>query len=347
MLSKKQLGEIRDHLEKAQNPIFLYDNDVDGLCSYVVLRRFIGRGKGVAVKSHPNIDINYAKRVQELGGDYVFVLDRHSLGEDFVKEIEMLQIPIVWIDHHDVESKSGTYNMLHTYNPSKNKRRSAEPTTYLCYKATKRFEDVWIAMMGCLSDHYLNKSVVKDFVEKYEHFWANDIKKPFQGLYSTLIGKLARSLSFGLKDSITHVVELQNFLINCKDPVDLEHGLDSKSAFAAKYSEISKKYQSLLGEANKCASDKLLFYNYGGQLSISSDLANELSYLYPKHYICVAYSSGPITNISFRGKNVSKILSEVLGVLGRGTGGGHRDAVGARIDTSDLDKFKEEVLKRV
>ena len=75
MLTKKQLSEIRSHLERAQNPIFLFDNDVDGICSYVLLRRFIGRGKGVAVKSHPNIDAGYAKRVQELNGDYVFVLD--------------------------------------------------------------------------------------------------------------------------------------------------------------------------------------------------------------------------------------------------------------------------------
>ena len=94
MLTKKQLGEMREHLEKAQNPVFLFDNDVDGLCSYVLLRRFLGRGKGVAVKSHPEIDARYAKKVQELNGDAVIVLDRPYLGKDFVDEISSMHLPI-------------------------------------------------------------------------------------------------------------------------------------------------------------------------------------------------------------------------------------------------------------
>lgn len=347
MLSKKQLSEIREHLERAQNPIFLYDNDVDGLCSYVVLRKFIGRGKGVAVKSHPDLDVRYAKRVQELGGDYVFVLDRHSLGNEFVKELEMLHIPIVWIDHHDVEIQEYSYSLLHRYNPNKNKKKSSEPTTYLCYSATERKEDIWLVLIGCIADHYMpDKKFVDYFLENYSHFWGKDITEPFQALYSTPIGRLARALSFGLKDSVSHVVELQNFLIKCSNPSELEHDLDGASAFSNKYKEIMKKYSSLLEEAKNNVSNKLVFYNYGGQLSISSDLSNELSYLFSGKYICVAYSSGPITNISLRGNNVSKILSEILDLI-EGTGGGHRDAVGARINTADLDKFKIELEKRI
>ena len=90
-----------------------------------------------------------------------------------------------------------------------------------------------------------------------------------------------------------------------------------------------------------------MFYNYSGQLSISSDLSNELSYLFPKQYICVAYSSGPITNISLRGNNVKNILAEILPLLEKATGGGHRDAVGARINTEDIDKFKQELENRI
>ncbi|MBM3232065.1 hypothetical protein FJZ21_01660 [Candidatus Pacearchaeota archaeon] len=348
MLSKKQLSEIREHLDKSQNPVFLYDNDVDGLSSYILLRKFTGRGKGVAVKSHPNIDVNYAKRVQELGGDYVFVLDRHSLGRDFVKEIEMLQIPIVWIDHHDVSNEDFDYSMLHRYNPMKNKRKTSEPTTYLCYSATKRPEDIWFVMIGCIADHYLpSKKIINNFLEHYSNLWGKNVKKPFEALYSTGIGRLARAMSFGLKDSISHVVELQNFLINCESPYDVENGLESGSAFALKYNEISKKYSALLDDAKKNGEEKLIFYNYSGQLSISSDLSNELSYLFPKSYICVCYSSGPITNVSMRGNNVKKILAEILPILDGATGGGHKDAVGARINTLDIDKFRKELQNRV
>ena len=49
MLTNKQIEEIKEHLEKAQNPLFFYDNDADGLCSFLLLRRYLGRGKGVGV----------------------------------------------------------------------------------------------------------------------------------------------------------------------------------------------------------------------------------------------------------------------------------------------------------
>ena len=48
MLGKDKLEEIKEHLERARNPVFFYDNDADGLCSYVILRRALGRGYGVA-----------------------------------------------------------------------------------------------------------------------------------------------------------------------------------------------------------------------------------------------------------------------------------------------------------
>ena len=342
MLTSKQLSEIREHLEKAQNPIFLFDNDVDGLCSYVLLRRFTARGKGVAVKSHPNIEVGYAKRVQELNGDYVFVLDRHSLGAEFVSEISSLNLPIVWIDHHDVSLEKHEYENLYHYNPVYGKNKSAESTTYLCYSATNRVEDFWIALMGCIADHNLPEDV-SIFVDNYPDMWGKKIIDPFQALYTTGIGRLARALSFGLKDSISHVVQLQNFLIACKNPLDLEKDLEANSAFGNKYREILEKYHALLSEAKQVVENNLVFFNYSGQMSMSSDLSNELSYLFPKHYVCVSYSLGPNTNISLRGEGVSKILQKMLPSFQDARGGGHANAVGARIKTEDVSRFKDEL----
>ena len=45
MLTKKQVEDIKEHLEKAQNPIFFFDNDPDGLCSFLLMQRYLGRGK--------------------------------------------------------------------------------------------------------------------------------------------------------------------------------------------------------------------------------------------------------------------------------------------------------------
>ena len=56
MLTQKQIDEVREHLDKAQNPLFFFDNDNDGLTSFLLLRRFIDRGKGVAVKGAHNLN---------------------------------------------------------------------------------------------------------------------------------------------------------------------------------------------------------------------------------------------------------------------------------------------------
>jgi single-stranded DNA-specific DHH superfamily exonuclease len=344
MLTDKQILEIRDHLEKAQNPVFFYDNDADGFCSYVLLRRFIGRGKGVVVRSHPDVDEGYAKKAQELNADYVFVLDRPILGEKFVEEIGKLQLPIVWIDHHEMDKEN--IKGVSKFNPNIGKKKSNEPVCYWAYRVANRVEDSWIALMGCMADHYL-PDFFKEFGKKNPELWGLNIKKPFDAYYRTEIGRLARVIGFALKDSITHVVQMQNFLIKCKSPGDMLAEMESNRPFARKYKEIKVKYNALLDRAKKDVGEKVIFFNYGGDLSISAEISNELSYFYPKNVIVVAYSSGPITNVSMRGRKVRNIIKEILPMFENSSGGGHEDAVGARIQTQDIERFKEEIKERV
>ena len=344
MLTGKQLNEIREHLEKAQNPLFFYDNDADGLCSYILLRKFIGRGKGVAVRSHPDVDVQYVRKVYELNADYIFVLDRPFLGKSFVEEISKLNLPIVWIDHHTTDEKYD-YDNLFVYNPMKGSKKSDEPVTYWSYKVTGRVEDSWLAVMGCIADRYM-PNFAQGLEKQYPEMWRK-LKDPFDAYFGTELGKLARSLGFGLKDSITNVIYLQNFLISVTSPVDLLAELDSSSSFANKYKTIRKKYDLLIADSKKHVEDKMVFFSYGGDLSISSELSNELSYIYPKKYIIVAYINGPTSNVSMRGKGVRKILEKLLPSFERASGGGHEDAVGARLQTGDLERFKSGIEKEI
>ena len=90
-------------MEKAQNPIFFFDNDPDGLCSFLLLQRYIGRGKGIAIKSFPEMTDEYFRRVMELNADYIFILDKPVVSKEFFEEVEKFNIPVVWIDHHNIE----------------------------------------------------------------------------------------------------------------------------------------------------------------------------------------------------------------------------------------------------
>ena len=348
MLTKKQIEELKEHLEKAQNPVFYYDNDADGLCSFVIFRRYLGRGKGVAIRSFPDLNASYARKAKELNADYIFVLDKPMLSKEFVEEIDHLQLPLVWIDHHEVlpNEFESSFSNLFIYNPARNtgKDKSTEPVTYWAFKISQKKEDVWLAFMGCIADHYM-PDFVGDFKEKYPDF-LGEVKEPFEAYFKTEIGKIAQALNFGLKDSVTHVVQLQNFLISCKSPREILEEVPINYAFRKKYSEIKKKYDELVKKAKLSSEGNLIFFEYSGEISMSSDIANELSYIYPKKYIAVVYRKEAIANVSLRGKNVRAILESVLkGVQGHG--GGHEDAVGARLRIEDLPMFKEILTKQI
>lgn len=344
MLTSAQLQEIREHLDRAQNPVFLYDNDADGFCSYVLLRRLLGRGKGVILRSHPEIDIGYAQKALQLNADYVFVLDKPFLGQEFLDELAHSRIPVVWIDHHAVQHAEYTYDLLYTYNSSLTTHgKVAPPVTHTAYLLNGKPEDQWIALVGCLSDRYLPEWA-KDFGHAYPSFWGK-AQEAFEAYYSTGIGTIARALSFGLKDSLRNVVYLQNFFIACASPEAAQAELESESSFARKYRELRNAYDGLLSEALTYAEKDILFFSYGGKTSMSSDLANELCFRHPPLLVVVAYKNGAISNISVRGKRAKEIVEKLIPDFEGASGGGHPEAVGLRLRTADLERFKEELKK--
>jgi hypothetical protein len=214
MLTKKQVSEIREHLEKAQNPVFFFDNDPDGMCSFLILQRFIGRGKGVSIKSFPELDESYFRKVTELGADYIFILDKPLVSKEFFDRAKEMNLPVVWIDHHDVQNEIPSF--VSYYNPIFNKRKSGEPVTALCYEVTKNKKDIWLAVTGCISDRFYPK-FYPQFKKKFPELAINS-NDAFEILYKSEIGKLARILNHGLKDKTTSVIQMLKFMMKVKTP---------------------------------------------------------------------------------------------------------------------------------
>jgi len=340
MLTKKQISEIREHLEKAQNPIFFFDNDPDGLCSFLLLQRYIGRGKGVAIKSFPEMNAEYFRKVGELGADYIFILDKPIVSSAFFEEAKSFNMPVVWIDHHDVQIEVPDF--VHYYNTSLNRFKKNEPVTYLCYKVTQKKEDLWLAVVGCIFDRYV-PDFYPEFVELYPDL-AIKAKDAFDIFYKSQIGKIAVMLGFALKDRTSNVVKMTKFLTAVKSPYEVleENGKNHEMHF--RFKQIYRKYQKLLEKAKKLASEsKILFFRYAGDLSMSADLSNELSYLFPQKIIVVAYITGMKANISVRGKRVREIILKVIKDIEGATGGGHENAVGCQMKIEDLEKFRKNV----
>ncbi|MEK6808066.1 MAG: hypothetical protein AABY14_00095, partial [Nanoarchaeota archaeon] len=85
-LTKDEIAEIRDELKTAINPLFFYDDDADGVCSYLLLKRFVKDGNGVIVKSLPKLDNKFSNKILEHNPDKIFILDIAMVEQKFVDD---------------------------------------------------------------------------------------------------------------------------------------------------------------------------------------------------------------------------------------------------------------------
>ncbi len=350
MLTEKQIKEIREHLARAQNPLFFFDNDDDGLCSFLILQRFIGRGKGVAIKSFPDLNESYYRKVNELKPDYIFILDKPVVSEAFLKKAEEENIPVVWIDHHEVEepcmktrvSLTSPISLFSYYNPYNNDK-SHEPVSYLCYKIVNEKKDIWLSIIGCISDCYL-PNFYSEFEKKYPDLAKKNPKSAFELLYDSEIGRIARILDFSLKDTTTNVVKMMKFMMKVKGALDILEENSKTKQILKRYEEVNSKYQELVKKAREQAGNKMVYFQYGGSLSLSSNLANQISYEFPDKVVVMVYLKGDVANISVRGKgDILKLTLKAIEGIEGATGGGHKHATGAKMNVSDLPVFRKRV----
>lgn len=339
MLAKTQLEEIKEHLEKSQNPIFFFDNDNDGLTSFLQLKRMIGRGKGIPIKSYPDLNAEYFKKVKESNSDYVFILDKPVVSEDFLNQVKEYNLPLVWIDHHDIEPPKQKW--INYYNPFKEKKTN-EPVSYICHKITNKKEDIWIAVIGCISDAFI-PDFYEEFCKKYPELGKKNPKSAFDILFNSEIGKIARIMDFSLKDSVTNVSNTLKFMAEIKSPYDLLEENEKTKKILSKYYEINEKYKYLLNQIKAQTDKKLIFFTYAGQFSISANLANRIKYEFPDKYVVIGHKKEGFINISLRGKNIRNITLEAIKNIENATGGGHELATGARIPEDKIEKFKENI----
>ncbi|MFC1685892.1 DHH family phosphoesterase [Nanoarchaeota archaeon] len=334
MLTLNQIKEIREHLESSQNPLFFFDNDLDGLCSFLLLRRFLKRGKGVAIKSFPDLNETYVRKINELNPDKIFILDKPLVSEGFIDYCKQNGLEVVWIDHHEPQNpKEVSY-----YNPMNKKKPSNEPVSYLCWQVVKR--DEWIALLGCLYDWYL-----PDFVEKFSDKYPGLLNKGVsveKARFDSDMGKLMMILIFAMKDSTTNVVRMIRLLNEAETPYEILSGEKKYEYIMRRYKQLNRTFSKLLNKALGEKHGKITFFQYSGEMSVSRELCNELFYRNPEKIVMVAFVKGEKVNISMTSgkKDLRLIVAAALKEV-EGTGGGHAAACGASIQLNDLKKFKE------
>ncbi len=343
MILKKSLKKIREFLENSQNPVFFFDNDQDGLCSFLLLRKFLGRGKGVAVKSAP-MTKEYFRRIVEFNSDAIFILDVPEVSKDFFEKAEEVNLPVIMVDHHDVNKKN-IPKFVNYYNSFSEKKKQGEPVTYVCYKISEKKEDLWLGVIGCISDRFI-PDFYDDFLEQFPEL-GKISKDAFDIFYNSDIGKIARIFGAGLKDRTTNVMNMIRFAIKSKSPYDFLNESKENSVFYKRFEEINSKLNKFVEKAKLNVKGNILFFKYAGDTSMSADLSNKLSHLFFDKVIVVAYVKGNLVNISIRGESIKSKVLKVIDKIENARGGGHNNAVGVQMNLESLDFFVEELRREI
>ena len=203
-------------------------------------------------------------------------------------------------------------------------------------------------MIGCISDYYM-PDFFEEFTKKYPELSMKNPKTPFDLFYDSEIGKIARILDFALKDRTSNVVNMLRFMMKAKGPLDILEENHKTKQILKRYNEINEKYQKIIRKARESVGDKMIYFQYGGDLSLTSNISNQLSHEFPKKIIIAVYVSKDLANISIRGKFVdvrTMTLKAIEGIEGA-VGGGHEHATGARMTPDDLPEFKKKMEELV
>ena len=337
ILPEKQIKQLREALETATRPLFLFDDDPDGLCSFLLLYRFCHEGKGVMVKTTSRLTEDWVRKVDEYNPDKVFILDVPVVEQEFIDGVD---VPIYWVDHHmPVERRKINY-----FNPRLVDLKAYIPTTRMAYEVVKR--DTWIAAVGCVADWYLPDFKDK-LVREYPYLMDKKVNDPETALFETTTGKLARMFSFILKGKSGDVMKCVKILTRVEDPKEILEGTSSQGKFILKrFERINEKYQDLLKQVNNVrrVGDIVLFTYHEDQWSFTSELSQEIAHRNPKNVVLVCREKGGEFKCSLRSRKKPILPALEQALVGvEGFGGGHEMACGAVIKEEDFDRFVENL----
>lgn len=336
------LKEIHQQIQASVNPIIFFDDDPDGLASFLLIKKHFNKGKGVPIKSSPKLDDLYLRKIEEFNPDLIIVLDKPIITQDFVDQIK---VPLIWIDHHPIQNIRG----VKYFNPLFLDEKDIRPTSYWCYKLTE--ENSWIAMIGIIADWSLED--LGEFSKQYPDLILDE-KTSEKIIYSTPLGRLVRIFSFILKGKTSDILKLISILSKIDSPYELLNKETPRAKYILNYVEkIEKKYNVLLEKAlSSKQRGKLFIYIYPSkEFSFTAELSNEIMSKVQKDISIIGRKKEKDVILSIRSKDNSKyILPKIIekSLVGiQGYGGGHPHACGANIALDDYERFIENFKKNL
>lgn len=348
-LTQEEMDYVKKALDESARPLFLFDDDPDGTCSFLQLYKYKREGKGLLVRAKPIVEEKYVQKVKEYQPDLVIILDKPLVEEAF---LEQVKTPIIWIDHHKPFSQAKKYSHLKYFNPLLNDSDDNRPIAYWTYRIVK--QSLWLAALGTISDWF-----IPDFIDEFKEKYPDLLPEKFETVEELLfnpeskIGHLSRILSFNLKGNANAALKSAIVMTRIEEPYEILNQTTARGKFIyKKYSKLAETYHALLEDAKGAFKSKksLLVFTYEDmKISLTSDISNELLYLYPDKLsiICRRHDGEYKCSLRSAGKHeIPLILNKAFNECS-GYGGGHKFACGACIKEEDFQKFLKIVEKEV
>ncbi len=342
MLPQKELHEIRALLQSAQSPVFFFDDDCDGLCSFLLLQKYCGKGDGVPIKNAPEFTQVYLSKIQELQPDLVVILDKPIVDQVFLDQVH---VPVLWMDHHPPVARK----KVHYFNPRLHGTGEGYSTTRMAYEVTN--QNLWIATVGSVADWTI-PPFLKEFDQLYPGIVSTSVTDPGDLLFKHKIGELVKLMYFTLKGTTSEVRKDIKLLLTITNPLELLEGTTDAGKLCQEHTKKNfKEYEVILNKAKAAADpeDPVLVFLYPStKNSYTGMIANELVYLYPKKVIIVGREKSGDVRMSLRSPRyvLPPILEKALVGL-HGYGGGHDHACGASVPKDDFERFLTQLREQL
>ncbi len=363
---EEKYKQVQELLLTAKRPLFVFDDDTDGLSAFLLLYKKYRRGDYFILKTTPNLGRPLAEKLQDYSFDLLVILDIAIIQQEF---FDSFDVPIIWIDHHSpCEFRNDALENLRTKREGnesiagelKNTQEQLPknkivylnprqfgyniPTTALCYNIVQ--ENEWIGMIGAIGDwHY--PSFAEKFIKQYPLLLSEEMA-PEEVMHKSRIGTLVRLISFNLRGDSRSVRRSIQILTKINDPLEILDGTTEEGRYLYdRYFELNKEFEKLVERAIKKKDEEPLIFLYEeSQTSFTADLANELQYRFPEKFIIVGRSKSGSAKCSLRCSylNLQEVLKTAMAGVS-GTGGGHEFAVGVVIQDDTFPIFVENIKR--
>lgn len=345
-ISDSSLDAFRKQLEEAARPLIFFDDDADGLASYLLCQKRNSAAFGVRAARGPELSTAFVRRVDERAPDLIIILDKPRVSREF---FEQVQTPTIWIDHHDPSSQepqNWNYPQLTYLNPQLADGEDRRPVTYWVHRALGG--PAWIAAAGAAGDW--DTSLVEAFNKEYPDLDTGS-EKIEDVLYKSLLGAIVQRFNFALKGRSSRITKNISVLTRIESPQELlEHETPRSKYLHKHYDQIRTLYERQLRDARKTETEDGLFVHLFGDVDVSlvTNIANELLVRKQPVVLIVGRREGGRVKFSMRSHktDLRPLLQEALQGVD-GYGGGHKEACGGSVAETNWDDFLDAIRKQI